>query len=228
MAQPVNPEPKFFLVDAVYERGLRHYAETWFDALPEGRIYGEKTTNYLESPLACERIARDLPGVRLVFILRDPVERAYSNYLWSRQNALETEPSFLRALEMEAERERDYPPQWKFSRPYSYFSRGLYVQHLQRFFDLFPREHIVVLKTEDAMHDARAVASRLHEFLGVEPMPESADGLGLINAALDRGSRIPAQARAFLEERYREPNRRLAELLGSQFTVWDSDLAKRG
>lgn len=228
MARPVNPEPKFFLVDAVYARGLRHYSETWFDALPEGRLYGEKTTNYLESTAACDRIASDLPDVRLIFILRDPVERAYSNYLWSTQNGVESEQSFLRALEMEDARERDYPPELKFSRPHSYFSRGLYARYLQRFIDRFPREHILVLKTEEIMKDARAVAARLHRFLGVESMPTSAEGLGLINAAIDRESQMPPQARAFLEERYREPNRRLRELLGPQFTLWDGAFAKRG
>src|SRR6185369_6874288 len=107
MARPARPEPKFFLVDELYEKGLGHYAH-WFEGARPGQLAGEKSTNYLESPLAASRIRAALPGVRLIFILRDPVERAYSNYLWSRMNGLETE-SFEAALALEASREASLP-----------------------------------------------------------------------------------------------------------------------
>jgi Sulfotransferase family len=77
MAKPVKPEPKFFLVDDLYAKGLPHYSATWFADVPAGRVAGEKSTDYLESTAAAERIARDLPQVRLVFILREPIDRAY-------------------------------------------------------------------------------------------------------------------------------------------------------
>src|SRR5580704_17324805 len=67
MAKPVKPEPKFFLRDDLYEKGLTHYSQTWFSAAPKGRILGEKTTNYLESALAARRIAESLPETKLVF-----------------------------------------------------------------------------------------------------------------------------------------------------------------
>src|SRR5689334_22661946 len=100
MAKPVKPEPKFFLVDHLYARGLEYYAGTWFAAAGEAQVAGEKSTDYLESAAAAARIARDLPRVKLVFILREPVERAYSNYLWSKMNGLETE-DFETALALE-------------------------------------------------------------------------------------------------------------------------------
>src|SRR5215831_16827350 len=122
MAKPVTPEPKFFQVDDLYARGLDHYAR-WFEPAGAGQIAGEKSTNYLESPDAAERIANDLPTVKLVFILREPVERAYSNYLWSKMNGLESDDSET-ALKLEADRERAYPARLQFARPHSYFSRG--------------------------------------------------------------------------------------------------------
>src|SRR5206468_2663893 len=67
MAKPVKPEPKFFLVDQLYERGLEYYATTWFAAAGDARLAGEKSTDYLESSAAADRIARDLPRVNLVF-----------------------------------------------------------------------------------------------------------------------------------------------------------------
>jgi len=93
---PVTPEPKFFLVDHLYEKGLRFYSDTWFAANGDARLAGEKTTNYLESAVAADRIARDLPGRKLIFILREPADRAYSNYLWSRMNGLPARSVALR------------------------------------------------------------------------------------------------------------------------------------
>ncbi len=82
MAKPVKPEPKFFLRDDEYGKGLEYYANRWFADVEDGKIAGEKSTDYLESPSAAARIARDLPHVKLIFVLREPVARAYSNYLW--------------------------------------------------------------------------------------------------------------------------------------------------
>jgi hypothetical protein len=225
MAKPANPEPKFFLIDSLYERGLEYYSETWFKPLPSRDLYGEKSTNYLEGSSVPERLGRELANVKLVFLLRNPVERAFSNFLWSTQNGIETEPSFVRALELEADRERNYTQAQNFSRPYSYFSRGLYAQHLRRFFARIPRERILVMKTEDITRDARDVAVRFHRFLEVEPFPDPAEAIGLVNAVVDRDSRLPLEAKVLLEERYREPNRQLKNLLGDSFAAWDYDFA---
>jgi len=132
MAQPGVPEPKFFLVDELWRRGVDYYSTKWFDSLPGGRVLGEKSTNYLESTEVAERIYRALPRVKLIFLLRNPVDRAYSNYLWSRQNGLETE-TFERALALEEQRERDLAANLRYARPHAYFSRGLYARHLARF-----------------------------------------------------------------------------------------------
>src|SRR5437773_5780230 len=106
MAKPVRPEPKFFLVDELYERGIQHYFDTWFAGAAAYAAAGEKSTNYLESAAAAERIARDLPSVKLVFILREPAHRAYSNWMWSRMNGMETD-DFEIALAQEDQRQRD-------------------------------------------------------------------------------------------------------------------------
>ncbi len=220
MAKPVQPEPKFFLVDDLYAKGLSYYSATWFGAAPDGRVAGEKSTDYLESAAAAERIARDLPKARLVFILREPVDRAYSNYLWTRMNGLERE-DFETALLLEDERERTLPPRLKFARPFSYFSRGLYARLLQPYVDRFPREQMLMLKFEDLVDRPGALLARLHTFLGVDVRTSDADGLGAINAAERQPSdALPAHVRASLAERYREPNERLARMLGPSFAMW--------
>ncbi len=219
MAKPLKPEPKFFLVDDLYAKGLRYYAERWFADAPPDRLTGEKSTDYLESREAAERIARDVPRVKLVFILREPADRAFSNFAWTRMNGIETE-DFETALRLEEARERTLPERWKFARPFSYFSRGLYADLLQEYLDRFPREQILVLKFEDIEAAPSALAERLHRFLGVEPRPSDAEGLGVINPSEKRGEVMADAVREALQARYREPNRRLAELLGPDFTLW--------
>jgi len=226
MAKPVAPEPKFFLVDELYEHGLGFYSATWFAQLPENRLLGEKSTNYLESPRAAERIRRALPEIKLVFLLRNPVDRAWSNYRWSRQNGLETE-DFATALALEAERDREVQPKLRYARPHAYFSRGLYADLLAVYFAHFPRDQVLVLRQDDALHDPAGLAAALHRFLGVEPRPQDAEALGMANAAAESAP-LELAVRRQLEARYAEPNRRLAALLGSSFAIWTASDAVRG
>lgn len=219
MARPVTPEPKFFLVDRLYEKGLAYYADTWFDGVGAGQKAGEKSTDYLESEPAAVRIARDLPQVRLVFILREPVARAFSNYLWTKMNGLETE-DFSTAIALEDQRERELPERLKFARPFSYFSRGLYADLLRPYFDRFPRDQVLLLKFEDIATRPAAVAERLHHFLGVSPRPEDAIGIGVVNPSEKSGQVLDDGLCRELAARYAEPNRRLGQLLGPDFEMW--------
>jgi hypothetical protein len=134
---------------------------------------------------------------------------------------LETE-TFERALELEEERDRQQPDAIRYARPFSYFSRGLYADHLTRFYNLFPRERILVLQTEDVVGAPRAIADRFQRFIGVTPKPELADHLGPMNAAVRAGAAdaMRPETRRMLAQRYQEPNQRLAELLGTGFMMW--------
>jgi hypothetical protein len=221
MAQPVKPEPKFFLVDELYERGLDFYARTWFSNVPANQICGEKSTNYLESGIAASRIAEALPNVKLIFILRNPVDRAYSNFRWSRQNGMETEPDFTRALLLESQRAADQPQALRYSRPYAYAARGFYAEMLAPYFHLFSRERILILRYEDIEADSQVVAENLHRFLQLPARPQDACNLGVINAATDEGaSPLSSAVREALSERYREPNLRLMHMLGRAEPLW--------
>jgi Sulfotransferase domain len=223
MAEPMVPEPKFFLVDDLWQQGVDYYSTKWFDPLPADRILGEKSTNYLEAPEVAERISRVLPRVKLIFVLRNPVDRAYSNYLWSRQNGLETE-TFERALTLEGQRERDLASQLRYARPHAYFSRGLYAEHLARFFGRFSRAQMLVLRHEDVAARPESIAADFHRFLGVAELPETALALGRINAA-ETALRDPLSPflRGWLAERYRAANADLVNLLGPDFELWSED-----
>lgn len=223
MAQPIVPEPKFFLVDELWKRGLDYYSSKWFEPLPAGRMLGEKSANYLESPVVAERIYRALPRVKLIFVLRNPVDRAYSNYLWSRQNGLEHE-TFERALALEEQRQREIPPHLRFARPHAYFSRGLYAEQLAPFLNRFPRERVLVLRHEILATCPERIAADFHRFLGVEEISELAGGLGIVNPANPPlPEPLPTPLRRRLAERYRAANARLSILLGCDFGIWSDD-----
>jgi Sulfotransferase domain len=222
MAEPMVPEPKFFLVDELWQRGLDYYSRKWFDPLPAGRVLGEKSANYFESPVAAERIYRVLPNIKLIFLLRNPVDRAYSNYLWSRQNGLENE-TFERALALEEQRERNLAPPLLYSRPHAYFSRGLYAEHLHRFFRWFAREATLVLRHEDLADCPESVAVAFQRFLCVAEMPELARDLPAINAARSCPAEpLPDVLRRHLIERYCAANQELAALLGCNLDGWNN------
>jgi len=219
MAPPKQPEPKFFLVDHLYAQGLEHYSQTWFAGAPATQVAGEKSTDYLESAAAAARIAHDLPSVKLVFILREPVDRAWSNYLWTRMNGLETE-DFETAVRLEDQRERTLPEGLRFARPFSYVSRGLYADLLRPYLDRFPREQLLILKFEDIVSAPGGLVARLHGFLGVSPRPIDAGGLGAINPSENSGAVLSDAMRRALAERFAEPNRQLGALLGPSFQLW--------
>ena len=221
MAKPIKPEPKYFLIDELYEKGIEYYVQTWFPNTGIHKVYGEKTTNYLEATNVAERIARNLPNVKLIFILREPLERAFSNYLWSTKNKMETE-DFETALLLEDKREKELPENLRYSRPHANFSRGLYADLLKPYFDLFPREHILCLKFEDIAESACTFIERVHKFLGVTPRPGDGNGLGKVNAVEREDSLgMPEHVRDKLRKAYGEQNRKLTLLLGPDFKMWE-------
>jgi hypothetical protein len=150
---------------------------------------------YLYHPLALPRIARDLPGVRLVVMVRDPVERAWSAYKHGVARGFETE-SFERALELEPERlagevERltsDAGYQSHAHRHHAYVARGRYVEHLRAAIDLFGSDCVHVIESEAFFADPASTYDDALDFLGLpswlpavfgqynsrpsEPMPE--------------------------------------------------------
>jgi hypothetical protein len=219
MAKPQSPEPKFFLVDAEYERGLEYYSRKYFTHASGCKSIGEKSSNYLENATTAYRIHRDLPHVKLIFILRNPIDRAFSNYLWSRQNGLETF-SFEKAVSIEATREADYKPEQRYSRPFSYISRGRYLDLLSPYLALFVRAQLKVVFLEDIEATPTAVMDDLCAYLDVEPLGARTCRHARVNSARVGDEAMADSLRSRLRELFHEPNRRLGQLLGRDLTYW--------
>ncbi len=162
---PRPQELDFFDREASYSRGLDWYRAHFTAADNRHRALGQTSTHYLYEPEAAARIARDLPQARLIFILRDPAERAWAHYWHTVKYGLE-QADFAEALEREPRRlERDADAR----RYFSYLDRGRYARQLEPYLERFPRERVLVLLTDELARDPGAVVDRCCDFLGVEP-----------------------------------------------------------
>jgi hypothetical protein len=165
MAKPVRPEPKYFIRPGARD-DLDEYRAAYF-AGSDARWFGEKSTSYIERPEAAKRIARLLPGATLLFMLRDPVERAISNYRFSRANGLESLP-LQEALDAEPARANGDATGRTSVSPFAYVARGRYIDYLEPWFAHFPAERIHLLVTEHVVGSREGLAD-VFARIGVDP-----------------------------------------------------------
>ncbi len=170
--------------DVAYSRGRSwyqgHFPLRVGAALLSGR-YGcrplafESSPYYLFHPLAGERIAADLPGVKLIVLVRDPVERACSAHAHELARGYETESHFEYAVELEVQRLagaeeflRAHPDIVHHShRHHAYLARGRYAEQLDRLEPLFGLDRMLVLDSHRFFTEPELVYDRVLEFLGV-------------------------------------------------------------
>lgn len=178
----------------------------------------ESSPYYIFHPLAGERIARDLPAARLLVLLRDPVERAYSAYAHELARGFETEP-FEAALELEperldgeAERLANDPGYYSHAHQHNaYVARGQYVEQLDRLESIFGRERIHVIDSQDFFERPEAMLHGVLDFLG---LPDLTAPVFERHNARPR-SRMPVAVQARLEQHFEPYDQRLGEWLGT-------------
>lgn len=142
---------------------LADYRAQFAGAAP-GQRRGEVCPLYLYEPKAPQRIAAHVPGARLVVILRNPVEQAFSHFLYARHQAIEPLGDFVAALEAEPARQA---AGWQPLFGYSRFPR--YGEQLARYLARFPREQLLVLDYADWAADNRAALAAICRFVGADP-----------------------------------------------------------
>ena len=180
-------------------------------------ITGESSPYYMFHPLAADRIARDLPEVRLIVLLRDPVERAISAYTHEKARGFETE-TFERALELEPERiagERDRmltdPGYDSFHLQHNaYLTRGQYIEQLERLEHLFGRDRIHVVDSHDFFERPAPTYADVLQFLGLPAF----DGAVFDQHNARPRSPMPGNLAARLDEHFLPYDERLQTWLG--------------
>ena len=145
------PEKKqSYFFDRNYDRGMDWFMSRFEGAKAAHRAVGEVATGY-SLPQAVERMAKDLPHLKIIMAMRNPIERAYSNYRvrfveegWSSfEDALEKSPDLL--------------------------ERGQYADQIEHLLQFYPRDRLLLLIYDDLVADDRAYLRSIYEFLGVDP-----------------------------------------------------------
>lgn len=157
----IKQHPDFFKL----RRGQWHYHSfshdrmrllAWyrglFDGAAPGQLKGERSTTYMASEVAPRRMAELLPEVRIIFMLRDPVRRAYSNY-WHLLRTGEATASFEKTLRY---------------RHSVLFDRGIYRRQIERYLEFFPRDQILFLVFEEYVEDPLSTLRTVCDFLEID------------------------------------------------------------
>lgn len=163
-----NPEPRFFSEN--YDKGLEWYLAL-FSSAPAGAIVGEKSADYLAHPTALARMSKAIPAAKIIVQLRDPVDRAYSDYRMLYRRGTTRHPP-------EAYFSRRSPPNDIGSR---FLRGGLYFEHLRRCFDHFAREQVLVLLYEDIRDEPQRTFDMAADHIGADRIKLEAIGVAREN-----------------------------------------------
>jgi sulfotransferase family protein len=217
LVQPAASKELHFF-DALFEEGADWYrqcfpAPRWEDG--KKTITGEASP-YMAHRYAPERMAQVVPQARLIALLRDPVERAYSDYQMVARKDREHK-TFEEAIGLKEPAQMG--DRAVLDEDSEYLSRGVYVDQLLRWTQFFGREQLLVLKSEDFFENPEETLEVVLEFLGLpgwEPGDEELEG-GKRNEGGYEEEMDPATRRR-LEEYFEPYNKRLYEFLGKDFS----------
>ncbi len=215
---PQVKEVQFF--DHRYAFGSRWYA-THFPsqrALENDKITFEATPNYLYYPACAERIFTYDPAIKLIAALRNPIDRAYSNWNWRgglgwHNFGYDSFDAMVRGeIDVIAKQGTGYPG----NLAPKYLQRGLYADQLERYFALFPREQIMVIESAALRREPVETLNAVTRWLGLRDHDWSRETLDPAN---ESGNRTPMnpETRALLASFYRPHNERLYRLLGVEY-----------
>lgn len=208
----------YFDTASRYARGPRFY-RAHFPLSLGGRhaITGEASPYYIFHPLAAQRIAQELPGVRVVVLLRDPVERAFSAHKQETWRGFETLP-FEAALEVEQERlageeERilaDESYQSFAHQHHAYVGRGIYAPQLRQMAQAVGRDNLLTLDADRLFSDPARHWEMLLDHLGLRIVPLT----DVVQANARPSSPMSRTVRALLEKDFDTSDHELVEFLG--------------
>jgi hypothetical protein len=162
--------------DLNYHQPLRWYHD-FFSGLGQnnGVLYGEASPYYIYHPLVPKRAYEYNPNLKLILLLRDPIERAISHYHHSIKLGLEQEKDMEKAFAKEAERitqdtrkmisgEIEFSP---LHQHFSYVDRSIYTPQIQRWLNYFPEEQMMVIQSEAFFAAPEKTLKKIEHFLNV-------------------------------------------------------------
>jgi hypothetical protein len=243
-------ELNYFQDTKNYEKGIVWYS-SFFKDCPTECIAGESSPEYFHNAHVASRLADTLPKSKLIILLRNPVDRAYSGYWHGVRVAGET-LSFERAIEIESQRIANDPYAFKY---FSYAYRGHYFRQIEQYLLKFDPARILVLISEEYFIDPRLSLTKVSDFLGIsceqqfieeaskvvvnearlprskilqryhpylrQRAPFCARLLNRVNTKKVRYPPMPLAIRSMLLEHFADSNSKLERLLGRNLSLWN-------
>lgn len=166
---PAGKEPRFFFEESKFEKRVSWYEERFYSDVEGQKAIGDMTPEYMYFEEVPQRIHEVLGSdVKFIFLLRNPVERAYSHYWMSYRRGYEN-ASFEKAIGLEEYRIKR--GEWERNH-FSYVSRGFYSVQIERFLDYFPEDNMKFVLFEEFVEQIPNTVCRILDFLNVEPYDE--------------------------------------------------------
>jgi hypothetical protein len=183
-------------------------------------ITGEDTPFYIWNPLVAKRILKILPKIKLIVVLRNPVDRAYSNYHLGIRAGSEN-LSFEDAIQIELKKLNEINDEFehnveKYTIPRSYIAKGFYADQLKIWLELFSSEQLMIVSTEDLESNPQKTLDRIYNFLKIPKnhrlIPEK--------QKIAAYPKMKNKTREFLIDLYKKNNAELFTMIGQKFD-WD-------
>lgn len=205
-----------------FERGVEWYSKQLTRSVAGDKVLlWEMTPYYIYHPLVAERVYKTFPDVKLIVMLRNPVKRAWMHYhlevavgceKLDFEKAIASEPDRLKGEIEKIKADEGY---YSFNHQhYSYLSRGIYVEQIKNWLNYFPREQLLILKSEDFYANTSKVFSEVLDFLDI-----SASTLEEYEIhSVEDYSKMPAEIEQELTNYFKPYNQELSDLLKQDFT----------
>lgn len=202
-----------------YHNGLRYY-RSFFPKNTSSQLSGEASPYYLFHPLAPKRIKETIPKAKIIILLRNPVERAYSHY--QMMKGLDSANSFKEAINLEKERvtleEVKFNNQPSYTseshQAFSYLSRGLYHRQLKRWLEHYKLEELIIIKSEEFYSNPKGTLKKIYSSLHIDEVYPS-------QISPQNIRKYPPLAKDeydYLVSYFSEDQQLLKQLLGNTFT----------
>jgi hypothetical protein len=224
LSLPLLKEIQFFSLE--YSMGWKWYK----DQFPEKpffkrRLTGEASPYYLFHPLVPVRVAKHLPGVKLIVMMRNPVDRAYSHFWHEKKYKTESLDSFEEAIAKEPERTSEAEQklinneitQSQPYRSFSYLSRGMYFKQISGWLQFYPIRQMHFIKSENFFENPETELAELYRFLGIRQiMP-----VNLTPQNTNTYPKLEPEIRERVAVNFIGDGKKLSELLGDKF-IWNN------
>jgi len=149
--------------------GYDRYLNIFQNASSKVHYIGEASTAYLTDSQSAQKIYEYNPNAKIIIILRNPADRAYSLYNWTVQEGYEYAISFKHGLNLEQKRKKRLPNFWEpiYKEDYMYFSSGLYYEQVKNYYEIFPNSNIKVILFEEMIKNVNATYQSVCDFLDI-------------------------------------------------------------